>query len=56
MELWGKIEDTTKNMVGKGKDLTEVFQLEREIILQEKEINKFKSLIGECVFIRLKQK
>lgn len=52
MELWGKIEDTTKNMVGKGKDLTEVFQLERDITLQEKEINKFKGLIGEYVFAK----
>ncbi len=49
MDFWGKIEGTTKNVVGKGRDLTEIFQIEREINAQEKEIEKFKILIGDYV-------
>lgn len=48
-DFWGRIEGATKNMVGKGKDLTEIFQIEREISIQEKEIEKFKILIGNYV-------
>ena len=48
-DFWGRIEGATKNMVGKGKDLTEIFQIEREISVQEKEIEKFKILIGDYV-------
>lgn len=49
MDFLEKIEGATKNMVGKGKDLTEIFQIEREISVQEKEIEKFKILIGDYI-------
>lgn len=48
-DFFEKIEGATKNMVSKGKDLTEIFQIEREIAMQEKEIEKFKILIGDYV-------
>lgn len=48
-DLFEKIEGVTKNMVGKGKDLTEIFQIEREIVAQEKEIEKLKILMGDYV-------
>ena len=48
-DFFERIEGATKNMVGKGKDLTEIFQIEREINVQEKEIEKFKILIGDYV-------
>lgn len=48
-DFFERIEGATKNMVGKGKDLTEIFQIEREISVQEKEIEKFKILIGDYV-------
>lgn len=49
MDFFEKIEGATKNMVGKGKDLTEIFQIEREISVQEREIEKFKMLIGDYI-------
>lgn len=51
-DFFEKIEGATKNMVGKGKDLTEIFQIEREIAGQEKEIEKYKILIGEYVLTK----
>lgn len=44
-DLWERIERSTKNVVEKGKEFTEIIQIEREISVQEKEINNFKILI-----------
>ena len=49
MDFLGKIEDATKNVVVKGRDLTEIFQIEKEINALEKEVGNFKVLIGDYV-------
>ena len=49
MDFFEKIEGATKNVVGKGRELTEIFQIEKEINALEKEVNNFKLLIGDYV-------
>ena len=49
MDFFEKIEGATKNVVGKGRELTEIFQIEKEINALEKEVNNFKLLIGDIV-------